>query len=244
VAAGLATATAILPVVDARILLVEDDPSIREVTAIGLRRAGFTVETCDDGQAALDRFAAEPFDLILLDIMLPRVDGLDVARAIRRTSTIPIVMLTARSDTIDVVVGLEAGADDYVRKPFEVPELVARVRAALRRVGRHEGDGTDDAGHLRLGPLLIDVGGRTVSRDGRGIPLTRTEFDLLADLARHGGQVLDRGTLLDRIWGYDYLGDSRLVDVAIGRLRAKIEADPAAPTLILTVRGVGYKAAR
>jgi two-component system, OmpR family, response regulator MtrA len=202
----------------------------------------FTVATCDDGQAALDRFVAEPFDLILLDIMLPRIDGLDVARAIRRTSTIPIVMLTARSDTIDVVVGLEAGADDYVRKPFEVPELVARVRAALRRVGRHQEDtGTDDAGHLRLGPLLIDVGGRTVSRDGRDIPLTRTEFDLLADLARHGGQVLDRGTLLDRIWGYDYLGDSRLVDVAIGRLRAKIEADPAAPRHLVTVRGLGYK---
>lgn len=229
---------------DARILLVEDDPSIREVTAIGLRGAGFTVETCDDGQAALDRFAAEPYALVLLDVMLPRVDGLDVARAIRRTSTVPIVMLTARADTTDVVVGLEAGADDYVRKPFEVPELVARVRAALRRMGRHEGDGADASGLLRLGPLIIDVAGRTVARDGQEVPLTRTEFDLLADLARHPGQVLDRETLLDRIWGYDYLGDSRLVDVAIGRLRAKVEADPANPVLILTVRGVGYKAAR
>jgi two-component system response regulator MtrA len=230
--------------VDARILLVEDDPSIREVTAIGLRGAGFTVETCDDGQAALDRFAAEPFDLILLDVMLPRVDGLDVARAVRRTSTVPIVMLTARADTTDVIIGLEAGADDYVRKPFEVPELVARVRAALRRVGRHEGDGADASGQLRLGLLVIDVAGRTVTRDGREIPLTRTEFDLLADLARHPGQVLDRDTLLDRIWGYDYLGDSRLVDVAVGRLRAKVETDPTNPSLILTVRGVGYKAAR
>ncbi len=243
---GADAAAAILPGVDARILLVEDDPSIREVTAIGLRGAGFTVVTCDDGQAALERFAAEPFDLILLDVMLPRVDGLDVARAVRRTSTVPIVMLTARADTTDVVVGLEAGADDYVRKPFEVPELVARVRAALRRVGAKpsEGEGADASGQLRLGPLVIDVAGRTVTRDEHEIPLTRTEFDLLADLARHPGQVLDRDTLLDRIWGYDYLGDSRLVDVAVGRLRAKVEADPANPALILTVRGVGYKAAR
>ena len=226
---------------DARILLVEDDPSIREVTAIGLRNAGFTVETASDGREGLDRFEREPFDLVLLDVMLPRLDGLEVARAIRRTSTIPLVMLTARADTLDVVVGLEAGADDYVRKPFEVPELVARVRAALRRVGRGP---DDDAAQLRLGPLLIDIAGRTVTRDGRDIPLTRTEFDLLVDLARHAGQVLARDTLLDRIWGYDYLGDSRLVDVAVGRLRAKVETDPAAPELILTVRGAGYKASR
>jgi two-component system response regulator MtrA len=231
--------------VDARILLVEDDPSIREVTAIGLRNAGFTVDTADDGRAGLDRFeAANPsFDLVLLDVMLPRMDGLEVARAIRKNSTVPIVMLTARADTIDVVVGLEAGADDYVRKPFEVPELVARLRAALRRVGRRE---DDESASLKLGPLVIDLAGRSVRRDGtrEEIPLTRTEFDLLVDLARHPGQVLARDTLLDRIWGYDYLGDSRLVDVAVGRLRAKIEKDPTAPDLILTVRGAGYKAAR
>jgi two-component system response regulator MtrA len=226
--------------VDARILLIEDDPSIREVTAIGLRGAGLTVSTANDGRDGLDRFAAEPFDLVLLDIMLPRVDGLEVCRQIRRTSTVPVVMLTARADTIDIVVGLEAGADDYVKKPFEVPELVARVRAALRRAGRP----ADEAEHLHLGPLAVDVNGRTVARDGRDIPLTRTEFDLLVELVRHSGQVLRRDLLLDRIWGYDYMGDSRLVDVAVGRLRAKVEADPANPELILTVRGAGYKAAR
>jgi two-component system response regulator MtrA len=227
-------------IVDARILLVEDDPSIREVTAIGLGAAGFAVTTAVDGVEALERFRGQPFDLVLLDVMLPRLDGYEVCRQIRRTSTVPVVMLTARADTMDVIVGLEAGADDYVRKPFEVPELVARVRAALRRAGRlpHETD------RLQLGPLTIDVAGRAVSRDGTDIPLTRTEFDLLLELVRHPGQVLTRDVLLDRVWGYDYLGDSRLVDVAIQRLRAKIEADAAAPELVVTVRGAGYKAAR
>jgi two-component system response regulator MtrA len=226
--------------VDARILLVEDDASIREITTIGLRNAGFEVDTAADGQDGLDRFRSAAYDLVLLDVMLPRLDGLEVARAIRRVSTVPVVMLTARADTIDVVVGLEAGADDYVRKPFEVPELVARVRAAIRRAGREAGEPEQ----LRLGPVVIDLAGRTVARDGREIALTRTEFDLLAELARNAGRVLTRDVLLDRIWGYDYLGDSRLVDVAIQRLRAKIEADPAAPELVQTVRGAGYKAVR
>ena len=228
---------------DAQILLVEDDPSIREVTALGLRAAGFTVATAADGVDGLERWRADRPDLVLLDVMLPRMDGLEVCRAIRREATTPIVMLTARADTIDVVVGLESGADDYVRKPFELPELVARVRAALRR---RSTAGDDDPGTttITLGDLRIDVEGRTVQRGGEDIPLTRTEFDLLVELAGHPGRVFTRDLLLDRVWGYDYLGDSRLVDVAVGRLRSKIEADPAAPALVLTVRGTGYKAAR
>jgi two-component system response regulator MtrA len=225
---------------DARILLVEDDPSIREVTAIGLAAAGFAVTTASDGVEGLERFRGDQYDLVLLDIMLPRLDGYEVCRQIRRTSTVPVVMLTARGDTMDVVVGLEAGADDYVRKPFDLPELIARIRAALRRAAA----GGEGGAELRLGPLVVDVAGRTVTRDGADVPLTRTEFDLLQELVRHAGQVLSRDVLLDRVWGYDYLGDSRLVDVAIQRLRAKVEADPAAPELIQTVRGAGYKAAR
>jgi two-component system, OmpR family, response regulator MtrA len=227
---------------DARILFVEDDPSIREVTAIGLRAAGFDVDTAADGAAGLERWRQAQPDLVLLDVMLPRLDGLEVCRAIRRESTVPIVMLTARGDTIDVVVGLEAGADDYVKKPFEMPELVARIRAALRRRRSSAEPGT--ATTLELGPLAIDTAGRTVRRDDEDIALTRTEFDLLVELAQRPGQVLTRDQLLDRVWGYDYLGDSRLVDVAIGRVRAKVERDPANPELLLTVRGSGYKAAR
>ncbi|HET7678273.1 MAG TPA: response regulator transcription factor [Candidatus Limnocylindrales bacterium] len=225
----------------ARILLIEDDPSIREATALGLGAAGYEVEAVADGVAALDAFRARPPDLVVLDVMLPGLDGLTIARTIRAASAVPIVMLTARTDALDVVAGLEAGADDYVRKPFELTELLARLRAALRRAIPAD----PAAGSVRrLGPLEIDEAGLTVRRAGQEIALSSTEFRLLLELARRPGQVFTREVLLDRVWGYDYLGDSRLVDVAVQRLRAKVEADPATPRLVLTVRGAGYKAAR
>ncbi len=228
---------AILTGVDATILLVEDDASIREITKLGLEEAGFSVRTAVDGDEALARFRREQPDLIVLDIMLPRKDGLEVCRSIRSESSVPIVMLTARGDAIDIVVGLESGADDYVTKPFEMPVLVARVRAALRRTMQ-----TDTAEIVTLGPVRIDVLGHRVMLDGEEVSLTPTEFRLLLELARRPGQVFTREILLDRVWGYSYLGDSRLVDVAVQRLRAKIEPDPDSPHLIVTVRGVGYRA--
>ncbi|WP_433318977.1 response regulator [Micromonospora sp. CA-269861] len=221
---------------EGRVLVVEDDFSIREVTALGLRRAGFRVDTAVDGRHALAAFRAHPVDLIVLDIMLPGLDGLEVCREIRRTSQVPILMLTARTDTIDVVVGLECGADDYLRKPFDLPELVARVRSVLRRVSVPAPSGV-----IEVDGLEIDPGAFVVRRHGQEVTLTSTEFRLLLELARRPGQVFTRELLLDLVWNHDFLGDSRLVDVAVQRLRAKIEDDPAQPRLIRTVRGAGYK---
>jgi two-component system response regulator MtrA len=224
--------------VDATILLVEDDPSIREITKLGLEDAGFSVNTAVDGEEALTRFRHDQPDLVVLDVMLPKRDGFDVCRTIRTESSVPVVMLTARGDAIDVVVGLESGADDYVTKPFEMPILVARIRAALRRAKL-----MDPAETLTLGPLRIDVLAHRVALNDEEIGLTPTEFRLLLELARRPGQVFTREILLERVWGYSYLGDSRLVDVAIQRLRAKIELGGSGG-LIETVRGVGYRAGR
>ncbi|MCG5463498.1 response regulator transcription factor [Micromonospora sp. NPDC053740] len=221
---------------EGRVLVVEDDFSIREVTALGLRRAGFRVDTAVDGRQALAAFRAHPVDLIVLDLMLPGLDGLEVCREIRRSSQVPILMLTARTDTIDVVVGLECGADDYLRKPFDLPELVARVRSVLRRVSLPAPSTV-----IEVGGLEIDPDGFVVRRHGQEVALTATEFRLLLELARRPGQVFTRELLLDLVWNHDFLGDSRLVDVAVQRLRAKVEDDPAQPRLIRTVRGAGYK---
>ena len=220
-------------------LLVEDDASIREIASLGLKDAGFRVTAAVDGREGLTRALHDPFDIVVLDVMLPSLDGFQVCREIRKQSRVPIVMLTARTDTIDVVVGLESGADDYVTKPFEMPELVARVRAVLRRA-----QAVPEEAALSIGPLEVDPTGFTARKDGKDLSLTATEFRLLLEMARRPGQVFTRELLLQRVWNYDYLGDSRLVDVAVQRLRAKLEEDPAHPTLIKTVRGVGYRLER
>jgi two-component system, OmpR family, response regulator MtrA len=221
---------------DERILLVEDDHSIREVAKLGLTKAGFHVTTAADGREGLLHFRQAPFDLVLLDVMLPVLDGYEVCRQIRAESRVPIVMLSAKTDTVDVVVGLELGADDYVKKPFEMAELVARARAAVRR-----STAVDEEPVLVRGDLEIDPGAFMVRRRGEEVSLTATEFKLLLELARRPGQVFTRELLLQRVWNYDYLGDSRLVDVAVQRLRAKVEDDPKEPQAIKTVRGVGYR---
>jgi len=218
------------------ILLVEDDASVREAVAMALEGDGHRVETAVSGDEALGKWRQSRPDLILLDVMLPGADGLEVCRSVRSEDQVPIIMLTARSDTIDVVVGLESGADDYVTKPFETRVLLARIRALLRRQSR------DPHGQVvRYGEVVVDPLGMVVTRGGTEVHLSPTELRLLLELVRRPGQVFTRAALLEAVWDYSYLGDSRLVDVCVQRLRAKVEADPSQPALIQTVRGVGYK---
>ncbi|GAB3685150.1 MtrAB system response regulator MtrA [Angustibacter aerolatus] len=218
-----------------RVLVVDDDTALAEMLGIVLHGEGFEPVHCGDGEAALATFREVRPDLVLLDVMLPGVDGIEVCRQIRAESGVPIVMLTAKTDTVDVVVGLESGADDYVVKPFKPKELIARVRARLR--------GTDATPErLEIGDLSIDVAGHTVRRGEATIALTPLEFDLLVALARKPWQVFSREVLLEQVWGYRHAGDTRLVNVHVQRLRSKIERDPEHPEIVVTVRGVGYKA--
>lgn len=226
-----------IPPVGTRILSVEDDERIRTAVRLALEDEGWTVAEAENGEDALVAFAQHPADVVLIDIMLPDIDGFEVCRAIRRTSDVPIVMVTARDDTHDVVAGLEAGADDYLTKPFAPKELSARIRALLRRARS-----TDNASpHLRFGDLEIVPDEGVVKRSGEEVHLTKTEFKLLVELASSPGKVFSRETLLDKVWGYDYFADGRLVDVHVRRLRTKVEIDPANPRHVVTVRGLGYK---
>ncbi|CCG03824.1 response regulator transcription factor [Blastococcus saxobsidens] len=218
------------------VLIIEDDPRIRRMLQMTLQREGLEVTEAESGEAALEKLAEHPFDVILLDLMLPGMDGFEVCREIRKTSNTPVIMVTARSDSHDVVAGLEAGADDYVSKPFVVKELSARIRALARRTRAPE-----PRVRLTVGDLEVSPSEGTVTRGGELLNLTRTEFRLLTELAAEPGRVLSREELLERVWGYDYFGDSRLVDVHVRRLRKKIEPDPATPTLVTTVRGMGYR---
>lgn len=222
-----------------RILLVEDDERIRSSMRLALEGEAYEVDEAGSGEEALDHFSAHPADVALIDLMLPGMDGFECCRALRRHSAVPIIIVTARTDTHDVVAGLEAGADDYVTKPFVAKELAARIRALLRRTRPAD----EQEGHvLAFGDLeLLPEEGVLRRRDGTEIHCTRTEFRLLCELATNPGRVLTREQLLDRVWGYDYFGDGRLVDVHIRRLRTKVESDPALPRHILTVRGMGYK---
>lgn len=219
-----------------KVLVVDDDLALAEMLGIVLRGEGFEPVFCSDGSEALRVFRESRPDIVLLDLMLPGKDGVDVCRLIRAESGTPIVMLTAKSDTIDVVVGLEAGADDYIVKPFKPKELVARIRARIRR-----NEEPTPAG-LQIGDLAIDVTGHSVRRGEESLSLTPLEFDLLLCLARKPGQVFTREALLEEVWGYRHSADTRLVNVHVQRLRAKIEHDPERPDIVLTVRGVGYKA--
>ncbi len=227
-----------------RVLVVEDDQTLREVLKYNLSREGYEVLTAQDGIQALERARSQKPDLVILDIMLPRLAGDEVCRILRSEATVPILILTAKTQEIDKVVGLELGADDYMTKPFSMRELLARVRAMLRRADMMTREvivGQKAPPPLTVGDLEIDAGGRRVSRAGLNIDLSRMEFALLEFLARNHGQVFSRDRLLERVWGYGYAGDTRTVDVHVRWLRQKIEIDPAHPHHILTVRGVGYK---
>jgi DNA-binding response OmpR family regulator len=220
------------------LLLVDDEPRIRRVLRLALEDEGYQVAEAANGYDALAVLRREPPDVVLLDLMLPDRDGFAVCREIRRTSDVPVIMVTARTDSHDVVAGLEAGADDYVTKPLVAKELSARIRALLRRV---EPATVRQSDLLEVGDLRIDLGAAEVSRAGTVLPLTRTEFKLLAELAGAEGKVLSREQLLSKVWGYGYFGDSRIVDVHIRRLRLKIEHDPASPKHLVTARGLGYR---
>jgi two-component system, OmpR family, response regulator RegX3 len=223
------------------ILVVDDEQSYRDALTVALQREGFAVETAADGVEALERFDAVQPALILLDVMLPRVSGVDVCRQIRTRSRVPIIMVTARNAEIDAVVGLEVGADDYVTKPFRLRELIARVRAALRRVpiGNEVNESHHDV--IEIGDVRLDVARHEVSVRGNLVALPLKEFELLELLLANAGRVLTRDVLIDRIWGPNYFGDTKTLDVHVKRLRTKVEEDPGHPTHIVTVRGVGYR---
>jgi two-component system response regulator MtrA len=219
-----------------RVLVVDDDAALAEMLTIVLRQEGFDTRMVTRGDEAMDAFRGYQPDVVLLDLMLPGKDGIDVCKEIRAESGVPIVMLTAKGDTVDVVVGLESGADDYVVKPFKPKELVARIRARVRRFD------TASPESLTIGDLAIDVPGHSVKRNGSQISLTPLEFDLLLCLARKPWQVFTREVLLEQVWGYRHSADTRLVNVHVQRLRSKVEHDPEHPEIVVTVRGVGYKA--
>jgi DNA-binding response OmpR family regulator len=220
------------------ILVVEDEPTLRETLVEALEADGFRVADAADGRTALDRFRAIRPDLVLLDLMLPELSGIDVCRIIRAESSVPIIMLTARDSEVDKIVGLELGADDYVTKPFSLRELSARIRAMFRRTAGVAG--IDGPTIVDLGGVQVDLAGHRVLRDGREVPIKPRVFELLAFLVRHPGQVVSRDQLLEQVWGYDYAGETRTVDVHVHWLRAAVEVDPANPVLIHTIRGVGY----
>jgi two-component system, OmpR family, response regulator RegX3 len=223
------------------ILVVDDEQSYRDALRVALEREGFRVETASDGAEALERFDAVRPSLVLLDVMLPRISGVDVCRELRTRSQVPIIMVTARNAEIDAVVGLEVGADDYVTKPFRLRELVARVRASLRR-GRGEDAGAAQAGEvLEIGEVRLDAARHEVAVRGERVALPLKEFELLELLLANAGRVLTRDVLIDRVWGPNYYGDTKTLDVHVKRLRAKVEDDPGTPARIVTVRGVGYR---